>query len=130
MRGCDSLHHTHTLQISSCSLIQFNALEKSFEVAGPETLMVFSLDYLEEDSGPILHGLCEDLQKVAVVIIINQNLQFLQLIQVLCNLDFRVSKTLSEQIIVGVRNVEEFLSSCPQVCDSFDDVMGSVKLHL
>ena len=79
---------THTLQISSRSLIQFNALEKSFEVTSPETLMVFPLDYLEEHSRPILHWLREDLQKVPVVIIINQNLQLLQLIQVLRNLDF------------------------------------------
>ena len=79
---------TPTLQISSRSLIQFNALEKSFEVSSPETLMVFSLDYLKEDSRSILHRLREDLQKVPVVIIINQNLQFLQLIQVLRNLDF------------------------------------------
>ena len=79
---------TYTLQISSRSLIQFNALEKSFEVSSPETLMVFSLDYLEKDSWPILHRLREDLQKVPVVIIINQNLQLLQLIQVLRNLDF------------------------------------------
>ena len=74
------------LQISSCSLIQFNTLEKSFEVASPETLMVVSLNDFKEDSRPILHGLCEDLQKIAIVIIINQNLQFLQLCQVLLNL--------------------------------------------
>ena len=78
--------HFPILQISARSLIQFNTLEKSFEVASPETLMVVSLNDLEEDSWPILHGLREDLQKVPVVIIINQNLQFLQLCQVLLNL--------------------------------------------
>ena len=75
-----------TLQISARSLIQFNTLEKSFEVASPEALMVVSLNDLEEDSWTILHGLREDLQKVPIVIIINQNLQFLQLCQILLNL--------------------------------------------
>ena len=78
--------HFPTLQISARSLIQFNTLEKSFEVASPEALMVVSLNDLEEDSWTILHGLREDLQKIAIVIIINQNLQFLQLCQVLLNL--------------------------------------------
>merc|ERR1719384_1180422 len=104
------------LQISSCSLIQFNTLEKSFEIASPETLMVVSLNDLKEDSWPILHGLGEDLQKIAIVIIINQNLQFLQLCQVLLNLDFRVRKTLSEHVIIRDWNFEEFLPPGPQVC--------------
>ena len=121
-------------------MIQLNTLEQSFEVAGPETLMVISLDDLKEDSWPILHRLGEDLQKIAIVIIINQNLQFLQLCQVLLHLqyvkniifyflkagiylDFRVCKTLPEQIIIGVWNVEELLSSGPQVGDSLDDVV-------
>ena len=77
---------SHTLQISSRSLIQFNTLEQSFEVAGSEALMVVSLDHLEKDSWPVLHGLREDLQEIAIVIVINQNLQFLQLCQVLFNL--------------------------------------------
>ena len=81
-----------------------------------------------------LHRLREDLQKIAIVIVINQNLQFLQLCQVLLNLQsylnhhflfekfrkapkilryylnfFRVCKTLSEQIIskIGEEDVEE-----------------------
>ena len=102
--------------------------------------MVVSLNDLEEDSWPVLHGLREDLQKIAIVIIINQNLQFLKLCQVLLNLksfkyinfldnflrvylDFRVRKTLSKHVIIRVWNVEEFLPPCPQVCDSFDYVM-------
>ena len=65
---------SHTLQISSRSLIQFNTLEQCFEVPRSEPLMVVSLDYLQKDSWPILHGLREDLQKIPIVIVINQNL--------------------------------------------------------
>ena len=38
-----------------------------------------SLDDLQEQRGSILHVLGEDLQQVAVVVIVNQDLQLLQL---------------------------------------------------
>ena len=38
-----------------------------------------SLDDLQEQRGSILHVLGEDLQQVSVVVIVDQDLQFLQL---------------------------------------------------
>ena len=93
---------SRTSQISSRGLIQLNTLEQSFEVAGPETLMVISLDDLEEDSWPILHRLREDLQEIAIVIIINQNLQFLQFCQILFNLQSFKSINFAVQLFKGI----------------------------
>ena len=93
---------SRTSQISSRGLIQLNTLEQSFEVAGPETLMVISLDDLEEDSWPILHRLREDLQEIAIVIIINQNLQFLQFCQVLFNLQSFKSIIFAVKLFKGI----------------------------
>ena len=94
---------SHTSEISSRGLIQLNTLEQSFEVAGPEALMVVSLDDLEEDSWPILHRLREDLQKIAIVIIINQNLQFLQFCQVLFHLKSFKNIIFAVQLFKGTR---------------------------
>ena len=53
--------------------------------------MVVPLDDLYEDGGSVLHGLGEDLQQVAVVVIVDQDLQLLQLGQVLRHLHTRLS---------------------------------------
>lgn len=40
--------------------------------------MVFSLDDLQKESWPVLHGFSEDLKEVALVVKINQDSQFLK----------------------------------------------------
>ena len=104
-------------------MINFNTLEECLEIARPKALVVASLNDLYEDSWPVLDRLCEYLQEISIVIVVNEYLQLLQGCQVLLDLDFRVSQALSEQIIITVRNVEKFLSSGSQVCDGFDDVV-------
>ena len=118
-----SLLHKSGLQISSCCLINFNTLKKCLEISRSETLVVSPLNDLNKDCGTVLNRLGEYLQKISIVIIVNKNLQLLQGFQVLLDLDFRVSESFSEQIIITVRNVEKFLSSGSQVCYSFDDIM-------
>ena len=41
--------------------------------------VVVSLDDFEEESGPVLHWFREDLQEVAIVIKVHQDVQLLQL---------------------------------------------------
>ena len=118
-----SVLHISALQISPRSLINFDTFEQSLEVSSSEALVVASLNDLYEDSWPVLDWLCEYLQEISIVIVVNEYLQLLQGCQVLLDLDFRVSQALSEQIIITVRNVEKFLSSGSQVCDGFDDVV-------
>ena len=50
-------------------------------------LVVVPLDDLKENSGPILHRLSEDLQQVAIIVIVNEDLEFLNFIQVLLHLE-------------------------------------------
>ena len=54
--------------------------------------MVVPLDDLYEDGGSVLHGLGEDLQQVAVVVVVDQDLQLLQLGQVFRHLHRRLSR--------------------------------------
>ena len=112
------------LQISPRCLINFDTLEESLEVSGTEALMVASLDDFNEDGWTILDWFGEYLQKVAVIIVVNQDLQLLQHRQVLLDLHLGVGQPFPEQLIIAVRNVEKLLSSGSQVGDSFDDIMG------
>ena len=112
------------LQISPRCLINFDTLEESLEVSGTEALVVASLDDFNEDGWTILDWFGEYLQKVAVIIVVNQDLQLLQHRQILLHLDLGVGQPLPEELIIAVRNVEKLLSSGSQVGDSFDDIMG------
>ena len=119
-----SVLHISALQISPRCLINFDTLEESLEVSCPEALVVASLDDFNEDGWTILDWFGEYLQEVAVVVVVNQDLQFLQGGQVLLHLHLRVGQSFPEEIIIAVRNVEKLLSSGSQVGNGLDDIMG------
>ena len=54
--------------------------------ANPRYLVVVSLDSLDENCWTVLHGLGEYLEKISIVVIINQDLQLLDLVKVLLHL--------------------------------------------
>lgn len=89
-------------------------------------LMIVSLDDFKEDGGSILHRFGENLQQVAVLVIIDQNLQFLQDVHILCDFDGRVLQVLAQQVVVGIRNRQELATSRFQILDGCDDV-ASIK---
>ena len=137
------------LQVPSRGLIQLYTLEQSFEVSSSKALMIVSLDDFNEDCWTILERFGEDLEKVPIIIIVNQNLQLLQHCQIFLHLklidrqkylindstifsdlDFGVRETFSEHVVVRVWNIEKLLSSGSQVSDGLDDVMRSIKYYL
>ena len=122
-----SVLHISVLQISPRCLINFDTLEESLEVSSTEALVVASLDDFNEDGWTILDRFGEYLQEVAVIIVVNQDLQFLQDCQVLLHLHLGLGQPFPEELIIAVRNVEKLLSSGSQVCDSFDDIMGPAE---
>ena len=80
------------LEVSSLSLFNFNGFKESLEIASSKSLMVVSLNDFNENCGTILNRLAEDLQQISVVIVVNQNFQFLQNVQVLFYLDLKIKK--------------------------------------
>lgn len=58
-------------QVAAESLVGFNRFEEGLEVTGAETLMVTSLDDLHEDCGTVLERLCEDLEEVALIVVVD-----------------------------------------------------------
>merc|ERR1719234_1998785 len=110
------------LEVTPGCLVQFNALKEGFEVARTETLVVVSLDNFNENSWSILQRLREDLKKIPIVVIVDQNLQSLDRINVFLHLDWGLCQPLSEHIVVAVWNVEELHASCSQIINGGDDV--------
>lgn len=73
-------------QVSADGLVSFDGLKESLEVSGTKALMVATLDHLHEDRGTILQGLCEDLEEVALFIVVDENFELTDGFNVLCDL--------------------------------------------
>jgi len=92
-------------------LFVFQGLEQALEVTGTEAPEVSSLDDLNEDGGSVFERLSEELQQVAVVIIIDQQAQLFNSIDVFLDFDAEVGEGLSEVVVVGLGDGEEFNTS-------------------
>ena len=76
-----------------------------------------SLDDLQEQGGPVLHGLGEDLQQVAVVVKVHQNTQPLQFVHVLLHRDLGCLQPLPQLVIVCLGDAQELSTPSLQVSD-------------
>ena len=85
--------------------------------------MVVPLDDLNEDGGPVLEGLGEDLQQVPVVVVVDEDPQLLEGVDVLLDLHRRRLQPLAQLSVVGVRDVEELGAPVSKVLDALDDVV-------
>lgn len=89
-------------QVSTHLLLGFNCLEESFEVAGTEALMVATLDHLHEEGWSVLQRLCEDLEEVTLVIVVDQNLKLTDGFNILCNFGAYLFKSCDQVVVVGI----------------------------
>ena len=92
-------------------MLSLNRHEEAFEVAYAEALVVFSLDELVEESGPILLRLCEDLEEVPVLVEVDQNAELFELFDVLFDAEVVLLELLQEDVVVGGRGSQELKSS-------------------
>ena len=63
------------LEVAAERLLALDRLEERLEVAVAEAARAVALDHLEEQRRPVLGGLREDLQQVAVVVAIGEDAQ-------------------------------------------------------
>jgi hypothetical protein len=66
--------------------------------------MVLALDDFNKQSRPIFDGFSKDLQEVPLLIVINQNMQFLQSIQILRYFCCGSSETQTQVLVVRLRD--------------------------
>ena len=91
-------------KVTARGLVSFNRLEKCFEVSGSESIVVPALDHLEEKRWAVLERFREDLQEIALVIVIDENSLTLDCVEVLLHLDINVSEAGSQVVIICVRD--------------------------
>ncbi|KPC69522.1 hypothetical protein ADL26_18170, partial [Thermoactinomyces vulgaris] len=97
------VRHVRPLEVAALGLLALDGLEQRLEVADAEAERAVPLDELEEDRGPVAEGLGEDLQQVAVLVPVHQDLQLAQ------GLDRHpgLAGPLAERVVVRVGGVEE-----------------------
>lgn len=71
------------LQVASFGLFGFDRFEQGLEIAGAESVVIVSLNDLNKQSRPVLYGSREDLEQVAVVVKVDQNVVLCQLYRIL-----------------------------------------------
>jgi hypothetical protein len=81
-----------------------------------------SLNDLEEKCRSVLNWFGENLKKIALVIVVNQNFELLQGCNIFLYLNAGMFKALSQPFIVSIRNGQELNTSVLKSCDSLNDV--------
>src|SRR5215469_15707174 len=104
------------LEVAAAGLLALDRLEQGLEVALTEPLRTMPLDQLEEDGGPVLHWLGEDLQQIAVLVPVGEDPQFGEFGQWHAGL----ADPVAEAFVVGARRVEELHARRPHRPDGAD----------
>lgn len=79
--------------------------------------MVASLNDLDEESRPVLERLCKQLQQIALLVVVNQNAQLLDVVQVLLNRRAEALQTLAQVIVVRRWDREELSTASLHTLD-------------
>ena len=110
-------------EVAPLLLIHLDALKECLEVSSTEALVVVPLNDLDKDGRPVLEGLGEDLEQVAVIVVIDENPQLLEDVDVFFDLHLGALEPLAQLAVIGVGNVQELSASVPKVLDALDDVV-------
>ena len=83
------LHVPHGYRFPLAVLLALDRLEQGLEVALAEAARAVALDDLEEDRRPVAERLGEDLQQVALVVVVDEDAEPAQVGEVLVDLAAR-----------------------------------------
>src|SRR6476660_5266823 len=109
-------------EVAAELLLALDRLEERLEVALAEAERAVPLDELEEHGRPVAHRLGEDLEEVAVLVAVDEDLAALELL----DRHPHLADTLTQLRVVVVRvgGVEELDAVVPQGVDGAEDVVG------
>src|SRR5207244_10368858 len=106
------------LEVAALLLLALDGLEERLEVADAESAGPVALDDLEEEGGPILHWLGEDLEQVALLVAIGLDAKLLERIHRYAD----VAYPLGQRHVVLVRQPQELDPALSQGMHRADDV--------
>src|SRR5258706_6368286 len=115
-----SERHKFHLQISSQFLFVFQGLEKGFKVAFAKATGALAFDDLKENCWAIDDRFGEDLQQVALVVMVYEDAEFGQVFDILSD----VADTIQHVFIVIARRLQEFYAALLQITYGGDDIAG------
>ena len=67
-------------EVAALGLLQLDGLEKRLEVSSTEAIVVAPLNDLDEEGRPVLERLGENLQQIALLIMVDQDVQLLDVV--------------------------------------------------
>src|SRR3954468_22956489 len=91
------------LQVPALVLLALDRLEERLEVPLPEAARAVALDDLEEHGRAVADRLGEDLQQVALVVVVDEDALLAQVSETVCHR----GHALGDVVVVGVGDVEE-----------------------
>src|SRR5713226_2738254 len=106
-------------EVAAQGLLALDCLEQRLEVPLSETACAVTLDHLEEERGPILRGLREDLEQVAVFVTVGEDAQPAEVVPVLADL----ADAVADVFVVRIGRREEDDPLILQRLDGADDVL-------
>ena len=92
-------------EVATGSLLVLDGFEECLEVTGAEALMVAALDDFDEESWSVLHRLRKDLQKISLLVVVNEDLLVLNHVDVLLDLEVDAAEALPQVVVIGVWNL-------------------------
>src|ERR1700735_2715334 len=107
-------------EVAPPGLLALDCLEQRLEVALAEALRAVPLDQLEEHRRPVLHGLGEYLQQVAVLVPVRQDPELPQLIERNASL----ADPFAQRVVIAVRRGQEVDAHRAHAADGRHDVIG------
>lgn len=87
-------------------------------------VVVVALDHFDEHRGTILHVFGEYLQQVAILVVVDQDLQLLQNLQVLFDLHLAAGESQPQKVVVRVRHGEKLDAARAEALYGRNNVVG------
>src|SRR5581483_5552378 len=116
-------HLSAALQVPALRLLCLDRLEQRAEVALAESARSLALNDLEEDRRTIFHRLREELQQIAFLILVDEDLQLANLVDRL----FDLADAAMQLFVVGVGNRQELDAVRLQLRHGLDDVAAEQR---
>src|SRR5207244_1872646 len=113
----------YPLEIPPLLLLVLDRLEQRLEVPLAEAARAFALDDLEEERGAILERLREELQQVALVVLVDEDVQRADLVHRLLDL----ADALRQLLVVRVGDGQELDAVRLQALHGGDDVAAEQR---
>ena len=87
-------------EVASLSLLGFDGLEERLEVSSTETIVITSLNNFNEECRAIFQRLGENLQKITLLIEVDQKIQFSNFLKIFFHFEADLAESLAKVVVI------------------------------